>query len=315
MKELVAYAGRCWGPDGRRGAPIAAFESVQGAYTEGRPLMQALRQKIEDDTGERYLLTHVKMSGASIGAAQFRKRYFPVFHRVPFGVDRPDESLLPDGRIVTYRDAIGDLAGAKLQWEDQRYPKKPKSTFAAVRRREDGRFSDHMPLDYRAKASVIDEVDRLGWLPGEGLQHACIRHGFRPPAFEKSYLPDENKYKGFNWPRRVNPDRCGYVLTGSSGQFIHWEEARSLTVRECSRLMGYPDNWVWPTDRHKIGAAWVGKCCPVDSGRWMSSWIRRSLEGRPGTDQVELGYREYFHDSTNVYKRYSGADVPPLKRP
>jgi site-specific DNA-cytosine methylase len=315
MKELIAYAGRCEGSDAIAGPQIVAFESVQGAYTEGRPLMLALREMLELATKQKYTLTHVKMAGASVGAAQFRRRYYPVFHRIPFGIDEPTLDLLPDGHIVTYFDAIGDLAGSKIQWEAQRYRKKPKSEFAASRRREDGKFTDHVPVDFKRKSPAIEEALAAGWPRGMGLNTACVELGIRPPSIEKAFDEEKGKYRGFSWPRRIRPDRCGYVLTGAAGSSVHWEESRSLTVREISRLMGYPDAWLWPTANHKVAAAWVGKCCPVDSGRWISKQVRCAIEGSHiGSAQELIGDREYLHDSTNAYKDYPGADVPPVER-
>lgn len=313
MKELIGYAARCTGPDGLPGVPIVAFESVQGAYTQGRPLMQTLRERLERKTGQHYDLTHVKMSGASVGAAQIRKRYYPVFHRVPFGVEPPRLEDLPDGRIVTYRDAIGDLAGGRIQWEEQRYPRKPLSSFAAEKREGQRAFTDHVPLDFKKKSDLVLELYERGWPRGMSMPSACINLGYRPDVIEKAWDPEKERYRGFRWPRRIRPDRPGYVITGGSGEYLHWDEPRSLTIRELTRLMGYPDAWLWPDNDHKRIAPLIGKCCPVDSGRWISTWVRSSLEGSPGTGQEPIGDREFLHDCTNLYKTYPGADVPPIE--
>lgn len=76
-----------------------------------------------------------------------------------------------------------------------------------------------------------------------------------------------------------------------------------LSVRECSRLMGLPDSWNWSSVQSVSQAgALCGKCCPVQSGKWLSTWARRALEGNPGTAMTKIGEREYVHNSTLLYK-------------
>ena len=90
---------------------IFAFESVQGAYTQGLELMRELRENLENKSGLRYDLTHVLHSARSMGSPQLRRRYMFVAHRVPFGVEVPAPREMP-----TVRDCIGDLEGLALQW-------------------------------------------------------------------------------------------------------------------------------------------------------------------------------------------------------
>ncbi len=69
--------------------------------------------------------------------------------------------------------------------------------------------------------------------------------------------------------------------------------------------MGFPDTWkVRPLREFKgLFATW-GKGIPVDCGRWIGTWSRRSLEGNPGGNTgVEIGERERLIDVTNDFKR------------
>lgn len=317
MRELVTYAASCTGSDGRPGPEIVAFESVQGAYTQGRVLMVELLGLLNDLTGDRYArdtprltgqryeLTHVLMSGGSVGAAQMRHRYFPVFHRVPFGVDPP-----PERQVTTYEMAIGDLQGGKLQWDDQRYRRKARFGFQVERRREDGRFDSHITKD---DGRVADVIHRFwdGWEVGENLPQSLQRRGIRPEELEGSWNEAEGRYNGWSWPVKVRPDRCGYVLTGGAIHgVVHWAEPRLLTVRECSRLMGYPDAWTWPTGNPGQASMWIGKCCPVNSGEWLSGWALRALEGDPGEPGDKISENEFLHNSTLAYKKWPGGSVP-----
>jgi site-specific DNA-cytosine methylase len=303
MKELARYAGRCWGTDGERGPQVVAFESVQQAFTNGRDLMVRLRDIISERTGNDYAITHVKMSGSSVGAAQMRHRYYPVFHRIPFGVDSPEPR-----KVVTYEDAIGDLVDGQLTWDAQEYPATTPSEWALTKRNDalygDGYFDAHATVETGRMALTLEQL--VGqWYPGENI-HQVLQRAGKLPFFEKYWDEEKQTVRGWSWPRRVRPDKPGYVLTGGGVfGFVHYSEDRLFTVREMSRLMGYPDAWKWDTaGTVQKASMWLGKCCPVDSGKWISEWVARALDGSPGTIGNQIGDREYLFDCTNDYKRW-----------
>lgn len=300
MKDLISYAGRCTGPDGKDGPLIVSLESVQGAYKQGRSLMQTLRKNLSDATGQTYDMTHVLMSGSSVGSAQMRHRYYLVLHRIPFGVDDPEPR-----KVVTYRDAIDDLIGLELQWEDQKLKRKP-SDWARPKLRSDGMVGDHQTIaegPTRLSRVLGDLVEH--WEPGETIHQALKRYGKIPPSLKDKWDHEKNDVRGWSWPRRVDPDRPGYVLTGGGVHgFVHYKEDRLFTIRELARLMGYPDEWQWPSGHVNKSSMLIGKCCPVESGRWVSGWFGRALDGDPGQQGEKIGDNEYIHDSTQAYKKW-----------
>lgn len=311
MKELARYAGGCTGADGLPGPEVVSFESVQGAYKEGRELMLILRDIISTRTRIPYTLSHVLMSGSSVGAAQMRHRYYPVFHRIPFGCDAPEPQ-----RVVTYEDAIGDLQGLDLKWEDQYLRRKP-ATWATRLRRSDSRADAHVVVENAKLDKFLGDLMPF-WEAGEDVTEPARRyrghHGVLPEAFTakpKNWDYQHDRPGGWHHPTRIRPDKPGYVITGAgSTQFVHWSEDRLLTVRELSRLMGYPDSWSWSMARHPGHAGmWIGKCCPVDSGRWISGWVAKALDESPGAagEQVNCNNRELLHNFTLDYKRWPTA--------
>jgi hypothetical protein len=69
--------------------------------------------------------------------------------------------------------------------------------------------------------------------------------------------------------------------------------------------MGYPDSWSFKAANGINQASnWIGKCCPVTSGRWISTWVHRALEGSPGAPLEAIGDDEFIHNSTLDYKRW-----------
>jgi site-specific DNA-cytosine methylase len=317
MRELVRYAGKSVGSDGLPGPQVVSFESVQGAGKEGRPLMQALRDMLSADTGQQYGLSHVFMSGSSIGAPQFRHRYFVIFHRIAFGVDP-----IKPRRVATYRDAIGDLQGHLLTWDAQPY-RQPAidPLFDAWWVKEQGiRKGAGKTVD--AHAAYGDENDKartpriyledlLPYFTEGGndevpLQKFLADNGRLPAGAEGWWDWENNRKKGFSSPRMIVPDRPGYVLTGGGlADFFHWAEPRYLTVRETARLMGYPDTWSWDSASGlNQASAWIGKCCPVTSGRWISQRILHALRGEAEEPLTQIGEREGYFNCTLDYKRW-----------
>lgn len=304
MRDLAEYGGRCTGSDGKPGAEIIAFESVQQAFTTGRDLMQRLRALVEQESGQDYDLTHVMMSGSSIGAAQYRHRYYWVAHRVPFGVDRPEPR-----RVVTYGDALQDLEGLELQWHEQPTGQDP-SDWALDKRRPDGLVDAHV-CHQETKVRFVDLLGDVvdDWLPGESMKAAIRKQSSPPKTLLERFPYDETNWRdlrGWQWPTRVRPDRPGYVIAGAgASKFVHYSEPRFLTIRELSRLMGYPDSWQWPSELSVDNVSkLIGKCCPADSGRWISGWVAQALDGEPGEQGEEIGEREYLHNSSLDYRRW-----------
>ena len=158
-------------------------------------------------------------------------------------------------------------------------------------------------------AEATAEACNQGWRPGTYLSEAFDALDLHPEAFTKARREGgirrgKSTYKGLNWPLRVFPDRPGYVQAGSCARdFAHWSEPRLLTIRELGRMMGYPDSWRWPQGVTKSSLL-IGKCCPVPSGRWISSHVARALDREPGRSGKEIGHDEYLHDSTHAYKRW-----------
>ena len=326
MRQLVLYAGRCKGTDGVRGVPIVAFESVQGAFKDGRDLMNDFRGLLEEQSGQAYTLTHVLTAGATVGAAQMRHRFYFVAHRVPFGVRTPTRR-----RVATYMDAIGDLVGLPVDWWGG-HGVDPVEDNPDVDRwwlHEWGLLDEFAPGDPGSSYIVPDNVvaddnkdtrafRQLApyWNPGERLQDAMkayyLANGKTPDGAENWWDATQMRLRhAFSQPKRVRPDQCGLVLTGDCmREHLHWAEPRNFTARECARLMGYPDTWRFDSCSSAMAAGkFIGKCAPVQTGRWLAKQVRASLEGDPGPDVEKIGEREYKHDSTKLYHEWLKAQA------
>lgn len=278
MWALIDFAARC-NPE------MVIFESVQQAGRKGRPLMQALRSRLEDLTRATWSLTHVFQNDLSLGGCSMRKRYFFVASRAPFGVELPELD-----RVRTLRDAIGDLEAVPL-----------------------GGVNGHVVLNSQRARRMAWLAANVEWNGGEQSGVAVERARAAGLCFPADWFTREGHMvrtdSGTTMyaPRRWKYDSPARVLTGMGlEENVHPTQPRTFTHREAARIMGFPDEWncTPAVERGHAGAKWWGKQIPVAPGRWIATWARESLNGNPGAlPAEEVGEREYLIDVTNAYKQ------------
>lgn len=294
MWVLIDYAARIR-------PTVLVMESVRQAYTGGRPLMQALRARLEELTGLRYGLYHVMQDAIELGGAARRPRYFMVLSRVPFGVEYPAIRRRP-----LLRDVWSDLRDHALTWESQPY-RRPATFWTESARADCTTFDGHathrgLPIDRAMDLMAVANENGgwpAGWSIGRVAQHTYETLGKLPPSWDHM-LPKLLKKKwhmGFASITRWDADRPGRVIMGSAlDMVIHPWESRTITHREAARVMGFPDDWrIRPLkNQANLRATW-GKGISVQCGRWIGEWTRASLDGEPGgIHGVDIGEREWL---------------------
>lgn len=287
---------------------IAVFESVQQAFTrpDGLALMRELRDYVEEHTGERWTLYHVRHNAYSVGGAAQRKRYFWVISRVPFGIEVPTITLRP-----TLNDVIGDLADLRMMWDFQPY-QDDAHPWAEPQRSASGYVDGHVwqdqsPLTRR----ILDLMSGVEWRSGEHIGAVARRHYETHGQLPASFAATQDKivrndfHMGFTTPTRWHGDDYARVITGGALQLtVHPTCNRMITHREAARIMGFPDDWLIAPIRHVGGlnATW-GKGITVQCGRWIGEWIHAALDDRPGSHIGTLiGDREYDIDVTHSWR-------------
>lgn len=301
MHKFTEYAARV--------APsVAAFESVQQAFTGGRELMQILRDKMEATSGHQYDLVHLKHNNASLGGAANRPRYFWVATRIPFGVEYPEPDLVP-----TLKDSLGDLQGMHQTWEKQPY-RYPETWWSSRRRSPDGATDGHIGRKLTHAQRIHALLDALdgewpeGWREEDACRAIYAKYGRLPDIWQSQQerLIRRNFDMGFNQLQRWKWNAPARVLTGAAlDQAMHPTEPRLFTHREAARIQGYPDNWrLWPLREVKSAPRQWGKGVPADAGRWLGYWVKRALEGDPGTMRGEpIGDRERLLSVDKGFKK------------
>lgn len=291
----------------RTRAPVIIFESVQQAFThpDGLPTMRALRERLEERTGERYDLWHVLHNAYSVGGPAKRPRYFWVASRLPFGVEIPKMPYYP-----AFRDVIGDLESLGETWHPQPY-RSPPHPWAERLRSPSGTVDGHIPERNPLTGRIRDLLRGAEWGPGESIATVARRYyqtnGRLPESFAASAdkLVRTDFAMGFTTPTRWKEDQPARVITGAGPSLVvHPWKPRMLTHREVARILGFPDDWrILPLRRvPALGLTW-GKGITTHCGKWIATWAKHALDGNPGGyTGTLLGERERVIDVTNAWK-------------
>lgn len=297
---------------------IAVFESVQQAYNsaDGKELMRRLREFVEERTGERWHLYHVRHNAYSVGGAAQRRRYFWLISRVPFGIEIPRPTVLP-----ALNDIIGDLAALHITWQAQPY-RAPAHPWTEHLLNPVGTVDGHVNLNNPLTRRLGDLMNGVEWRAGESIATVVKRHytehGCLPASWagSEAKLVAKNFIMGFTTPTRWNGANHARVITGGSLQMvIHPWQNRLITHREAARVLGFPDNWNILPLRGVPGLhmTW-GKGISVQCGQWIAGWVRRALDGEPGSvTGTALGERESDIDVTHSWRE--GTDRLNVKFP
>ena len=305
-RAFMKYAGRV--------KPKAVvFECVQQAYTQGRDVMLKYRDMVEEVSGKKYDLYHVKHNNLQIGGFSYRPRYFWVAVRkgIKFDAVTPEQKQLP--RIM---DIIGDLAEMPQSWNKQKYVAPAPSKYVKHLRSKSGKVDGHIGrecINTQRIREVFDIIGNDSW-PGNGdlggaIKLAVEMNGNKFPQTWKDIAPRvkrKNFKLGFSQPYRWKEDHWCNVLTGSAlDHVIHPTQPRLITHRECARMQGLPDDWEIESSKEysALAATW-GKAVPVQAAAWVASALKDSLEGNtPDGIAQKIGDREFLIDGDHGFSR------------
>lgn len=254
---------------------IVIWESVQQAYSVGKPLLDYLRDDIFAPKG--YRIAHVFINAASCGNSQLRKRYFFVAYRSNKNFNIVPPTL--NQYLTSVWDAIGDL-------ED----------------RETNEMDSH---DY-------DENSYVRLTPDEKVVAKQLNYGWDVNQFLQYRFKDAPKNYQEKWLNRTSAlpfslhsiRRISYMLPcptlfSSSNRILHPIHERPLTVLELARLMGWGDN----IPVGKFPMAQIAKGVVPAVGEWLAQQAVHYLDNDWGDDDWESSYDhrkgEWVGKSTN----------------
>ncbi len=290
------------------------FECVQQAYTQGRDVMVKYRDMVEQISGKKYDLYHVKENNLQVGGFSYRPRYFwvAVESGLKFSAPIVEPKELP--RIM---DIIGDLAEMPQTWNRQKYTAPAPSKWVKHLRSKDGLIDGHIGKS-NIHAQRIEEIFSIigndGW-EGNGDTGGALKKAvdLNDGKFPQKWIDISPRvirkdFKlGFSQPYRWKEDHWCNVLTGSAlDHVVHPTQPRLITHRESARMQGLPDDWniEGSRDYSHLAAVW-GKAVPVQAANWLGNAIKASLDGNAqGPDAELIGDREYLIDADKGFSRH-----------
>lgn len=292
---------------------VIIFECVQQAYTQGRETMVKYRDMVEELSGKKYDLHHVKMNNLQVGGFSYRPRYFwtAVESGMQFGTSLPELEDMP-----TIMDVIGDLEHLDLTWDKQLH-KAEANKFTKRLRAQDNSVDGHVAktnVHAQRINEVFDILGNQGWAGRENLskalKNAVTQNGGKFPQSWQSVsekIAAKDFDLGFSQPARWPANSWCNVLTGSAlDHVVHPTQPRLITHREAARMQGLPDDWEFADARSysALQSIW-GKAVAEQAARWIGDMTVAALDGQPEANAGEkIGDREFLHDTDKGFSRH-----------
>jgi site-specific DNA-cytosine methylase len=231
--------------------PIFAWESVQQAYSTGRPLINMLVEKV---AAQGYRVAHVFVNAASLGNAQRRKRYF----------------------FVAYD------ASKNFNIEVMKLPEYAPSLYDAIWHLRDRQ-------DMTLTRLSTDEIESLPYLPNGwdlnmAAQYNCEK---LPEKLQDTWLLRNSGMPfSMHCVKRLNWRNACPTIFSSAGRFIHPEHNRGLSHEELAAIMGLP---IVPLGNDPVAQIAKGVCPCV--GEWLATQAIHYHNDAWGEEDWEASYQ------------------------
>jgi DNA (cytosine-5)-methyltransferase 1 len=232
------------------------IENVSGLATLNKG---AVLRDIGRACGEAgYAIECAELLAAQYGVPQMRWRMFFIGWRFDLarrgGFPKPTHGrrgigdLVPNRTIVrediegfvTIKDAIGDLPAIEAGECFERYTRKPRTAFQkAMREGAPEKLANH----YAARLSH-QNMDRLRLIkPGEDWR--SLPRELLPCGMQRALRKDHTRrYRRMKWDG-IARSIITRFRDPKSGEYIHPEQHRTISIREAARIQSFPDWFVF----------------------------------------------------------------------
>ena len=188
---------------------------------------------------------------------------------------KTDEGIPPQLDMVTVHEAIGDLPELQRGCgaEEMQYTRVPHTDYAKTMRGCARTLANH----FAPKIAPVN-LERLRYI-GPGGSWRDLPVELLPKGMQRARRSDHTRRYG-----RLKPDGlAGTIMTKMDphwGPAFHYDQPRTLTVREAARLQSFPDRYIFTGPR---GAQYeqVGNAVPVLMAKAVANEIKLVLENRP----------------------------------
>jgi DNA (cytosine-5)-methyltransferase 1 len=184
-----------------------------------------------------------------------------------------DQLLQP---FTNVEDAISDLPRLSIGegHDETKYTSAARTRYQQLLRGQNKLLTNHV-----AGALSLQNVQRLSYIPAGGSWRD-IPHRFLPAGMKRARRSDHTRRYG-----RLDPQGLsGTILTKCDphwGTFFHYNQDRTLTVREAARLQSFPDHYRFYGSR---GSQYeqVGNAVPPLLAQTLANHIASTLFGVSG---------------------------------
>ena len=149
---------------------------------------------------------------------------------------------------VSFEDACSDLPPVAEGGEIDGvvYEQDARTDYQMEMRRRSDKVTQHVASDL----SALDRTAARTLLPGQNWTD--LPEDVLPPRFSKM-----RRYDATTLLKRLRNDLPAYTITtkfneGTTGAFIHPDQARTITLREAARLQSFPDDFVFSGSTARI---------------------------------------------------------------
>ncbi len=248
---------------------LIIWESVQQAFSVGRPMLDYLRDELFVPNG--YRIAHLFINAASFNNAQSRRRYFFVAYRGKknFNVTAPT--------FKKYHATIGDIIGHLEKRKTK--PMKGRDT-----KYTGNCFMDLTPDEWNV-VPIMPEGMCLNRLAGTMTEELG--------AVSKKYYDVWHERRSdmpFSLHCISRPRWDGRMPTihSSTSRIIHPHLDRPLTIKEIALLMGWENIPVGPAPVPQIAKGVVPAI-----GEWLAQMVKLYLANEWGKEDYETKYNHH----------------------
>jgi DNA (cytosine-5)-methyltransferase 1 len=218
-----------------------------------------------DGTPLRYNLFPENYWASDYGVPQRRRRFIMVGYREDLGIATWQRPLKKAGPVVAH--AIGDLPSVKAgqRVDTLPYPQQQLSEYQSLMRH--GLTEPHVDLvtAHICRSHNHDDVELFGrMVPGARFSDDAVQEAIDAVNVDhklKKYSTEKFQDK----LHKLHPEKHAWTVTAhlqkDCYKFIHFRDARTVTVREAARLQSFPDRFTLPAVMG-VGFRVVGNAIP-----------------------------------------------------
>lgn len=289
---------------------VAIIENVSGLATLNKgAILQDIGRSF---AAAGYETDCAELLAAQYGVPQMRWRMFFIGWRIdqrkrggfplPTHGRRGIGDLVPNRTIeaadtkdfVTIAEAIGDLPPIEAGGQERLYTNKPHTLYQEAMR---SGASELLENHYAARLSR-QNMERLRVLkPGQDWR--SLPHELLPAGMQRALRKDHTRrYRRMQWDG-IARSIITRFRDPKSGEYIHPEQDRTISIREAARLQSFPDWFVFEGTTSDLYDQ-VGNAVPPLLARAVAAEIRDMLAVKTQTLRPPVKSRYRFQPATQV---------------